>query len=156
MIVSNFHLNPEWILITIVDPKNLPGESILTLIKLLLKVVKYEFVILDYIYGAGILPLIEKENNVITINELMNMLPEVKQFDWGDFFLFKEYPKHWNNNTKELYPYVIAQTDTTIRAVDDGYIYVYTPYPIVADIIKKKYEIESLKIDMLEKLDYPD
>lgn len=156
MIDNSFQINPEWTLITIEDSNNLPGKSIFDLIKILLKVVNYHFVILDYIYGAGISSLVEKENIVITIHELMDLLPEVKQFDWGDFFLFKEYPKYWNNPKKELYPFIISQTDTTIRAIDDGYIYVYTPYQIVINVIKKNYKIESLKTDVLEKLDYPD
>ena len=69
------------------------------------------------------------------------------------FFYSKEFPKSWDDsgNITDL----INQTDTTIRAVDNGYMYVYTPHESIVEIIKKNYEIEEIKTDFLENLDYP-
>lgn len=145
-----------WYLITIVDPDCLPGTSIFNAIQLLLKVSDFKFVVMDYLYGAGISSLVEKENTILAVEEVMSKLCEVKQFDWGDFFLFKDYPQHWQNSRKLLYPPIIAQTDATVRAVDDGYIYIYTPDPEIANAVKENYEIESISIDDLENLSYPE
>ncbi|MBS0272764.1 MAG: hypothetical protein JSR85_09030 [Proteobacteria bacterium] len=155
-------LNPafKWTLITIEDPEFLPGKNIVNIIQLISKVVCFKFVILDYIYGAannGLIPFLqEKRNKILKIEDVFQEISKVIQFDWGDFFLFKEYPEQWNNSKGEQYSYVIAQTDTTIRAVDDQYIYVYTPYEEILNLIKKNYKIESVKIDMLQNLDYPE
>ncbi len=160
MVINDINSNPVWTLITIVDPEGLPGKNIFKAINVLLKVIKFKFVILDYISGGGksgiIYSLQKKQNQIINIHDFLDMLKNVDQFDWGDFFLFEEYPKNWDNPKGELYPYVIAQTDTTVRAVDDGYIYIYTPYKSLVNIIKENYEIESVKVDELENLDYPE
>lgn len=148
--------NSNWTLIIIKDPLFLPGKSISNIIQLIQNIVRFKFVILDYIYGAYTSSLVKKEKTIIQVDDLINILPEVEQFDWGDFFLFKEYPKNWNDPKGALYPYVISQTDTTVRAVDDTYIYIYTPYKEIADIVIKSYEIESIKTDILENLEFPD
>ena len=85
----------------------------------------------------------------------MKVLPDIRQFEWGDFFLFKDYPKNWNNSNDIPYPKVIIQTDTTIRAVDNQYIYIYTPFIEIIQIIKENCQIESEKTDSLENLDFP-
>ena len=115
--------NLIWNLIIVPDPEALPGKNLHKLIETILKKVKFEFVILQDIHGAGIFKLFKIAHKIIKIEELMSLLFEVVQFDWGDFFLFKEFPKNWNDPEGEDYPYVIAQTDTTIRTVDDGYFY---------------------------------
>ena len=145
----------NWTLITIDDPAFLPGESIFDIIQLIIKEIEFKFVIPDEIYGAGVGPLFKKENSILVIEEFLNLLSGVKQFDWGDLFLFKEYPKNWDNPGDGDYPYLIAQTETTVRAVDDQYIYIYTPYKEIVDVIKANYEIESIKNGPLESLDYP-
>ena len=38
----------------------------------------------------------------------------------------------------------------------DTYIYIYTPHHFIVELIKEKYEIESIKTDFLENLDYPE
>ena len=99
--------------------------------------------------------LLENQQKIIKVKDLLKMLPEVIQFDWGDFFLFKYYPEHWENSSRKFYRDRIVLTDTTIRAVDDQYIYVYTPYKQIVNLINENYTIESIKIDSLDKLDYP-
>ena len=155
--MNNFHSNIKWYLITIDDPKALPGESIFNIIKLTLKIIKFNFAVLEDVIGAGlgIIALEKKENLVIEVNELLNELCNVKQFDWCDFFLFKEYPVEWKTTPEATYPFVISKTDTTIRAVDDRYIYIYTPNEELKKIIITNYNIESIKYDFLENLDYP-
>ena len=153
---NEINTNSQWTLITIVDPECLPGKSILNMIELLLTCINFKFTIVDALYGAGISNLEKMENQILFTKDLLEMLPEVKQFDWGDFFLFKEEPIEWKNSKKEPYHNIIIQTDTTVRAVDDGYIYVYTKYKSIIDLIKNNYEIEGLKCDSLDNLDFPE
>lgn len=145
----------KWGLVIIPDPNNLPGKSISNIIHLILDSINFKFAIVDDLIGAKISDLVERENTIMKINDLLEVACDVVQFEWGDFFLFKEYPNQWNNSTLLGYPEIIIQTDTTVRAVDNGYIYVYTPYMEIIEMIKKNYPIESIKIDSLWNLDYP-
>lgn len=151
--------NNNWYLVTLEDKDALPGKSFFKIIQLILKVVNFKFVIIDDIEGAGedwlVYSLQEKENTIMEIDDFLKVLCGVTQFDWGDFFLFKEYPSSWNNSEEEFYPNVISQTDTTIRAIDDTYIYIYTKYKEIVDLIKNNYVIESVSLDSLDRLEYP-
>jgi hypothetical protein len=146
----------NWNLIIIKDPNFLPGKSLYDVIKHCLNVVEFKFVVLDYIYGALTAALAEQEDQILFLGDVLEKLSDVVQFDWGDFFLFKEYPKDWSNPKGELYPFVVVQSDTTVRAVDDQYIYIYTPYQEVVDMIRSNYIVEEIKSGALDQLDYPD
>ena len=147
-----------WSLCIIDDPHFLPGKSIYDMIETCITVVDFHYIILNEIYGISeaIANLEKQENKILTIKAIEQDICKVKQFDWGDFCLFSEYPKNWKCTTDIIYyPDLIAKTDTTIRAVDDQYIYVYTPYQEIVSEIKKKYVLESIKTDVLENLEYP-
>jgi hypothetical protein len=148
--------NKIWTLITIDDPSFLKSKSIFDLIQIILKNINFKFIIFDGIYGAFASSLTEKENIPLDINKSLEEIIRVQSFEWGDFFLFKEYPKSWSNPKGQLYPYVVAQSDTTIRAVDNQYMYIYTYYQEIIDAIQKNYNIESIKSDLLENLDFPE
>ena len=148
--------NFDWTLITIVDPYCLPGKSIFNIMEIINYAIKFNFVILDDIHGAVISNLKSIENKVIEMDEFLKIVVLVKQFDWGNFFLFKNYPEKWKNTPQMSYPELIIQTDTTVRAIDDGYIYIYTPNICIINTIKANYEIETFKSNSLEKLDYPE
>jgi len=96
------------------------------------------------------------QNKSIDLDELLSYIGDIRQFNWGDFFLFESYPSSWINDKNEYYPYIISQADTTIRAIDSQYIYIYTPYQGVVDLINANYLIESIKQGSLESLDYPE
>jgi hypothetical protein len=150
----------KWNLITIDDPAFLSGKSICEIMQLLLQTTKFKFVILNDIEGSGkdwlISTLQKTKNAIVSMEDFLKILYDIKQFDWGDFFLFKEYPQNWKNTNEEIYyPNLINQTDTTIRAVDNQYIYIYTPDKEIFNVIKENYRIESIKTDFLENLDYP-
>lgn len=153
----------KWYLVSLVDDTDISGASIFKIIQILLKKIKFEYLMLHDINGAGnegkdglILSMIEKENKCIKLEEFLNTFNDVKQFQWGDFFMFKEKPiKFQISEGITIYPPLIAQTDTTIRAVDATYIYIYTPYYELIEVIKENYEIESIKYDLLENLDFP-
>ncbi|CDR34678.1 hypothetical protein [Criblamydia sequanensis] len=55
-----------------------------------------------------------------------------------------------------MYPYVISQSNTTLRAVDNQYFYVYTPYNQLVDALKANYTIEEIRKGTLDQLDYPE
>ena len=146
-----------WQLVTIDDnPQLLAGKSIFDLIQLLQKQLVFKYVILKDIEGIaeGAVFLRDKEGEVLEIDYLLKNICNVIQFEWGDFFLFTNYPINWNSENLD-YPYLINQTDSTVRAVDNQYMYVYTPSEKVVDALKNNYKIESIKSDILENLDYP-
>ena len=146
----------KWYFVIIEDNKALPGKSLIELLNHLLNIIKFPFVIVDKVYGAGINNLVQYEDEIIKIDELLKILPEVGQFDWGDFFLFLKYPETWKNPPKESYPYVVSQTDTTVRAVDDTYMYVYTPFEEIVSALKENYIIENIQIDLIQNLEFPE
>lgn len=151
--------NSKWYLMTIDDPLGLPGESILNVLNLLTIPLKLKYVIINDINGAAenglIHSLQNKENIILELEEILNVLKKVNQFDWGDFFLFCQKPMNWDNPNDYNYPKLISQTDTTVRAVDDQYIYIYTSHQKVVNLIKEKYTIENVKTGSLDELDYP-
>jgi hypothetical protein len=155
----SFNSDENWFLVIIDDPALLPGKSIFDVINHIRHCIEFKFVILNDIEGAGqnwLIPILhEKENMVLEIDQFLEIVCKVEQFDWGDFFLFKNYPTNWDSPKGKSYPYLIAQTDTTLRAVDDQYIYVYTKNQKIVDVLKKEYKIESVKTGSLGHLEYP-
>jgi hypothetical protein len=150
----------QWMLITIDDSNFLESKSISKIFNLLLTIVEFNFVILTDIQGSGkdwvITNLKKQENRPIKMNDFLEILKNIKQFDWGDFYLFQQKPLKWINTEDILdYPKLISQSETTIRAVDNQYIYIYTPYQEIVEVIEENYTIESIKTDTLENLDYP-
>ena len=72
------------------------------------------------------------------------------------FSFFNEFPSKWDNSSEDLrYPDLISQSDTTIRAVDNQYMYIYTTHKTIISAVEKKYVIESITNDILENLEYP-
>lgn len=150
--------NSNWYLVTVDDtPKLLPGKSIIDVLQLLSSIVKFNFVITDEVEGLGreICNLQDKRNSIIEFDEIFQLICDINQFEWGDFFLFKEYPKNWSNSKGELYPSIIAKSDTTVRAIDNQYIYIYTPYQELVEALKNTYIVEGVKVGSLDILDYP-
>ena len=154
-ICNKFNIQPNWFLLSIEDPDALHGKSIINVIKHIECVMNFNHVVIDDIYGAVTRDLIKNQNEIMLIGELLIELEKVAQFDWGDFFLFRDYPNHWNNSTDLGYPSLIAQTDTTIRAIDDTYIYIYTPHQKIVEILKENYKIEKELKGLLKDLEYP-
>lgn len=150
----------RWYLIIIEDLEDLPGKNICQVIQLLLKFKEIKYVILDYIEGAahgGLISLLKnKEDTVMNLETLLEILPHIIQFDWGDFYLFKAPPLNWKNLNHMTYADMVIQSDTTIRAVDDHYIYIYTPYIEILNLLENSFKIESIKQDLLENFDYPE
>ena len=151
---NSIELLQKWYLVTIDDPELLTGKSLYNLTKIVLEVINFKFVTLDYIDGSGIkrgliYSLQQQKDRVYTIEEFLQILLDANQFDFGDFFFFKEFPSKWDNSSEDLrYPDLISQTDTTIRAIDNQYMYIYTPHKTIISAIEKKYIIESITHDL--------
>lgn len=159
-VINMQNMIKQWTLITIDDPDFLQSQSINKILQILLSTIEFKFVILTDIQGSGqdwaITNLKKKENKPIETSKLIEYMKTLNQIDWGDFYLFKSNPSKWKNIGDFLdYPKLISQSDTTVRAVDNQYIYIYTPHKKIIDVIKKNYKIESSQTDCLENLDYP-
>jgi|694.fasta_scaffold45405_6 hypothetical protein len=154
-------MNNRWNLIIISDQFFLTSKSVINFFKVILQKIEFKYVILDRIEGSPakgqnwpLLPV--RKDIILNTNDLLNLLQNINQLDWGDFFFFKEYPKNWSNKKNQSYPSVIAQSDTAIRLVDNQFFYVYTPYEQIKNCLENKYDIESYKIDFLNQLEYPE
>lgn len=151
-----------WYLVTI-DDRFLTGNSIVKMLKLIQEVEKSKYLIQDNILGfseKGVMEsLTDNVDKIYKLESIFGIIDKIDHLEWGDFFLFKDYPSNWKNPRGEvfpLYPYVIAQSDITLRAVDDQYMYIYTQSRNFIEVVKSHYAIESIKLDLLEKLDFPD
>ena len=82
----------KWHLVIIPYEAALPGNSILELLKCIMEVEQFKFVILNNnieIFGEDWLMYSLNQNNVMRVKDLMFILPDVERFEWGDIFLFK-------------------------------------------------------------------
>lgn len=158
MIKNNF-FEFNWHLVTIEDPSFLTGPSIFDMIQFMLRHVKVKFIIFDDMLGAaqnGLMVFLhEEEGEIFNLKEFSDILCKVQQFEWGNFFLFKEYPDSCDS-TKKTYLKSIKEADITIRAVDGQYFYIYTPHGEIVEALTNQYTIESVKTSSLEHLDYPE
>lgn len=165
--IENYHSTStesscvSWYLLIIEDQENLPGKSIAQILKILNQTKKFNFVNMDNIEGAPIenkswIDIKKLGGKFLKIEQILLILLDVKQFDWADFFLFKNFPSVWEND-EEIpdYPKLISLADLTIRAVDDQYIYIYTQELKIIDQLKQYYNIESIKEGVLENLEHP-
>lgn len=60
----DIHLNSKWNLITIDDPAFLPATSMVEIIHLILRDVKFEFVILDYLDSTQLIQVAAGDTTV--------------------------------------------------------------------------------------------
>lgn len=135
-----------WHLIVLEDPPEyLNGFSTTKLLKLLEDNFNYKYIILHEFEGAG-KPGVFKETRkkiesftVFTFAEVYEILKDVQQFDWVDFFLFFDFPKDWEYAVDFSYYPLLSQSDGLVRGVDNRYLYIYTPNKNVIDLVQKEY-----------------
>ncbi len=97
----------------------------------------------------------ESENEIRTIEEFLTILSNINHLEWGDFFLFENYPHNWKSTKEMKYPQLISQTDTTYRVVDDEYFYIYTKKKDLIENIIIEYEVETIQVDNIHNLPFP-
>lgn len=149
--------NDLWYLMTYLDPAALPGQTFLDLFNCISSEVKVKFVIIQDVDGAGVYNILSKQNQIISIEELLRILPEVKQFDWATFFLFVKYPSNWRDEGLNTpYPELVQQTDITVRAIDDTYVDVITKDHKLIQRLKKKYTPKYFTFGSLDSFTYPE
>jgi hypothetical protein len=150
-----------WYEIVIDDaPRCLPGTSIHDLIILIMKSIELNYIVTDDVEGGMLLYFQEIEHIPTAITDVLPKFVNVVQFDWGDFFLYKNYPSGWESlegsSTRELdYDELIQETDVTVRAVDDQYMYVYTKDEKIVKVIADNYVTESIKFAPIESYIFP-
>ncbi len=152
----------KWHLVILKPEGGSTGGAVLKVMQLVLSIMKFKFVIMDDIVGLTKDDLItrmqKQQHTPIYLKDLLEILDQVILFDWADFFLFEEPPSQWRGEEDILYPPLVAETDTIIRAVDNTYIYVYTPYQTIVDklVHDVNVDIESIVTDNLENLSFPE
>ncbi|MGK5595738.1 MAG: hypothetical protein ACSNEK_10340 [Parachlamydiaceae bacterium] len=152
----------QWHLITMYPQGGSTGDNLLKIITLIKQSMAFKFVILGDINGAPkkqgetiVFQLHKRENEVLPLEKVLQVLPEVGRFDWGDFYLFEKEPLEWIRDHQLTYPEIISQSDTTVRAIDDTYIYVYTPHESIVQVLQACQGLESITTDKLENLSFP-
>ncbi|MGK5595737.1 MAG: hypothetical protein ACSNEK_10335 [Parachlamydiaceae bacterium] len=160
------NIDLKWHLIALKVTKVLSSELFSHVLNLLMKMEHYQYVILKDIDGApkrgrgpAIFYLQQLEDEIMPIKKIIKTLSNIQHLEWGDFFLFENSPPNWPGVKIGSYPPLIKETNTTIRAIDQTYLYIYTPSLDVIKIIQKDnspdYIIESIETDALENLSYP-
>lgn len=150
--------NIKWTLISLEDFVAVPGTSIKNVLHSFLDILEIHYVLIDNIEGAGSYEMIhDREFPFLPITKFLEYLPLVSQFNWADFYFFQHQLSDIDGILSLDPMEIIMRSDTTIRAVDQTYIYVYTPFTEVADRVKNC----GLKIDMIKEndilsLDYPE
>lgn len=150
-----------WYEVVIDDaPRCLPGKSIHDLIELIMTPGELTYVVTDDIEGGMTAYFQEIMHEPMKISEILPHFATVVQFDWGDFFLSKNYPFFWEETPFELirklgYPELISKADLTIRAVDDQYMYLYTRDESLVRTVADAYVTESIKYASLENYVHP-
>lgn len=155
-----------WHLLVIFDSENsLWGEIMLKPLSILNEFFGYKYVILFDFEGAGKYGLfletreLIQEGKVFTFQEIVEILKNVTDFDWADFYLFKEYPSDWIPEFNWDETSMAKFSDGLVRAVDSSYIYVYTPNLEVIEKLKASYDPSSFikeKSGFFDELPYPD
>lgn len=158
--------NKKWYLLIIYDSEDIRwGELMLKPLLILNEYFGYNHVVLDEFEGAGKYGLFHEtrgliqEGKVFSFQEIREILKDVTAFDWADFYLFKEYPSDWIPEFNWDSTSMATFSDGLVRAVDSGYIYVYTTDINVIEQLKSLYgpsdklEVES---GFFDELCYPD
>jgi hypothetical protein len=137
--ISNINTNmkkskfgQDWWQLEIEDPNNLSGKSFSHILFLMIQNNFPQFVAIDKIVGGGkkIPQLISAEKNqeIISVNWLIEQCDGVDQFDWGDFYFF--WDSKFNEGLKfssiPSYLEKVANAPLTIRTVDSSYYFIYT------------------------------
>lgn len=142
----NNDYNQMWHLIALEDPPEyLNAITTTKLLKLLEDHFNYKYIILHEFEGAGKPGVFQETRKkiesftVFTFAEVYEILKDVQQFDWVDFFLFFDFPKDWEYAEDFSYHPLLSQSDGLVRGVDNRYLYIYTPNQSVIDSIQKKY-----------------
>jgi len=159
-LTQNLPTDCYWYLITIEDkPPRLSGETFFNMLKLFQETEQIKFVTFEYadVLGKDTVSFFHENTNIIyTIEFMLELAGNIEHLEWGDFYLFKEYPNDWDNHKGWDYPDIVALTDTTFRAIDDCYMDIYTQSKQLVYAIKSRFEIKSEKLDLLENLDFPE
>jgi len=149
----------KWNQVVIPHSNALSGKGMQDLINLMMEVKKFKYVVLDDMQGIAqeyLMHIFQNQQHIVMrLKDLLPILQDVEWFEWGCFYLLEEYNENWDNEGHYFDFYMVKKTDSTIRAMDGNYAYIYTPYDSVAEIVTKNYTTEEIKTDFLENLDYP-
>ena len=145
----------RWSQIIIEDEQYLSGSSLLALTEVAVRAAPAHFVLAMGVVGTNVFDQTTKNIAVMTPEEFISKLSAVTQIDWGTFLFFRD---RWpacsiiaNTPIREA----IMRSIFAIRAVDDGYYYIYTRNDVVVRSIRVAYPHAEMRQGDIQSLDFP-
>lgn len=151
--------------IVIDDSAGLPGSSLIQILMLILQHVPAKWIVIEAVECGGEMreELMAGDPSLdMPVTELMTKASSINQFDWGDFFLFEDEQRaksnlsriqHMSNTGR--FESLIRESLATIRAVDGGYLYLYTRIAPLVNAVANTYANCKVKRGKLENLNFP-
>ena len=163
------------------DPMLLSGASVAGTLRTLAALTKADIAVIDEVEGGGNgrLQLMSAKLIICTIREALEMVERMTQFDWGDFYMFRNRgaARALAPNTsyvppppgiggmsgdsggwsppKESVASRVAKSLVTLRCVDNTYFYIYGSSPSLCDALRSALDISEEKVGEMDDLDYP-
>ncbi|MBC6418736.1 MAG: hypothetical protein GDA44_08040 [Prochloron sp. SP5CPC1] len=145
--------NPLWY--EIVIPDLLTGQFVANFLKLVQQYLQLNFVVLQYLEGVDISELYRNHDSKIEeLDMILKLVNQAGQIIWCDFLLFEQGGFIPDDN--EQYDKIIERTNATVRAVDGGYLYLYTKNKKLVQKILKKFEEVELTEGTLNQFTLPE
>ncbi len=145
--------NPLWY--EIIVPNLLSGKFVANFLKLVQKYLQLNFVVLQYLEGVDISELYRNHDSKIKeLDMILKLVNQAEQIIWCDFFLFE--PGGFIPDDNEEYDNIIERTDATVRAVDGGYLYLYTKNKKLVQKIMNRFKEMELTEGTLNQFTFPE
>ena len=139
----------------IVVPDLLSDKFVANFLKLVQKYLQLNFVVLQYLEGVDISELYRNHDSKIKeLDMILKLVNQAEQIIWCDFFLFEQGGFIPDDN--EEYDNIIERTDATVRAVDGGYLYLYTKKKKLVQRIMNKFKEVELTERTLNQFTFPE
>jgi hypothetical protein len=144
-----------WSQIIIEDPEYLSGSSLRDLTEVATKAAPINYVLAMGVVGTDVFAPTRENTTVMTVEEFTSKLSTVTQIDWGSFLFFRDRSfADWITASTPLRD-AIRLSIFSIRAVDDGYYYIYSKNDVVARSIRVTYQNAECRQGDIHSLDFP-
>ena len=145
-------MSNTWYEIIIEDELELSGFSVFNILSILFEIDRNFEILVCNLEGANVESIVNNKKYVS--EELPSLLGAVKsasQFDWCDFFCYKENSVLSENVSYREYPLLIEKSIFTLRCVDNCYFYLYfkeLDKEMLMEILKLYKRIKIEEVDL--------